>query len=157
MGEGLRDFMTDLKGPTGACASCISRRAFLADSAALAALATLAAACADATAPRQFGPLTIKVSDFPDLATLDRFVKADSARAVKRTGASSFAAFSLSCTHEGTEVNLVNNATTFFCPNHSSQFDNDGQVTVGPAAAPLASLTTSYDPVTDQLTIGGLA
>jgi Rieske Fe-S protein len=138
------------------CASCISRRAFLADSAALAALAALATACGDVTGPHQnFGPLDITVSEFAGLATLNRFVLADGSRAVKRTGAGTFAAFGLSCTHEGTIVNLANNSTTFICPNHGSQFDNNGQATVGPASGTLVALTTSYDAATDTLTIGG--
>src|SRR4051812_14794246 len=158
MGEGLRDSMTDVIAERSrACAGCISRRAFLADSAALAALAMLATSCADAsTAPRQFGPLTVTVASFPDLETVNRFVKVDDARAVKRTGTGTFAAFSLSCTHEGTEVDLVNNNTSFFCPNHESRFDNNGQVTVGPAVSPLIGLPTTYDAATDQLTIAGL-
>jgi Rieske Fe-S protein len=156
MGEGLRDTMIGVNAErSAACGNCISRRAFFADSTAIAALAMLAASCSELTAPRQFDPITIKVSDFPDLATLNRFVKADGARAVKRTGTGTFAAFGLACTHEGTAVNLVDNSTTFFCPNHESRFDNNGQVTVGPAAAPLESLVTSYDAATGMLFVDG--
>src|SRR4051812_44633756 len=126
-------------GISGACAGCISRRAFLADSAALAALATLAAACTDATSPRRFEPLTIKVGDFPELGTLNRFAKPDDFRVVKRTGTGTFVAFDRSCTHEFTPVDPTNDGSTFICPNHGSRFDNNGAVTLGPASAPLAS------------------
>jgi cytochrome b6-f complex iron-sulfur subunit len=154
MGQSLRDSMNSDR--LTSCASCISRRAFFADSAALAALAALAAACGDVTGPHQnFGPIDITVSSFAGLATLNRFVLADGFRAVKRTGTGTFAAVGLSCTHEGTVVNLTNNSTTFICPNHGSQFDNNGQATTGPATGTLVVLTTSYDAATDTLTIGG--
>ena len=138
------------------CAGCITRRGFLGQSATLAALAALAAACGEPTSPgKKFEPITFKVADFPALTALNVFVTPDFNRAVKRTGTGTFAAFSLSCTHEGTTVGFADNSTTFLCPNHLSRFGNDGQVTEGPASSPLVSLTTTYDSATDMLTVGG--
>ena len=135
------------------CEGCVSRRAFLAQSAAAAFLA----ACGDgdiggAVITNPVTSTTITVSAFPRLATAGTLVLIDGLRAVKRTGASSFLALSRACTHQGTPVEL--SGTGFLCPNHGSQFDNDGHVTVGPADRNLPVLATTYDPATDILTIG---
>jgi Rieske Fe-S protein len=76
-------------------------------------------------------------------------------RAVVRTQLSppAFIALSLICTHQGCDAS-VNSPTLIECPCHGSQFGNDGQVIRGPAQLPLAQIRTSYDPQSDQLTIG---
>ncbi len=51
---------------------------------------------------------------------------------------SGFRALSLVCTHLGCTVET--NAEGFACPCHGSRFDRAGQVTHGPAGAPLAWL-----------------
>jgi Rieske Fe-S protein len=153
MVEGLRDSMSGVtSGLSGACASCISRRAFLVDSAALAAVAALFAACGEAGITPPTGKVEVKVSDFPGLATNDTLVLIDSLRAAKRTGATTFVAWSRLCTHEGTPVDLSGNS--FLCPNHGSRFDLNGAATIGPATQSLGQLATAYDQVTDILTIG---
>ena len=145
--------MSDVaSGWPSACASCVSRRAFLADAATIAALVTLFAGCGEGPVEPPSGKIEVKVSDFPGLAAMNQLVLIDGKRAAKRTGAASFAAFSRLCTHEGTPVDI--SGTGFICPNHGSRFDNDGGVTLGPASQPLATLTTSYDAASDVLTIG---
>jgi Rieske Fe-S protein len=148
--------MTDASStPTNSCVDCISRRGFVARSAGLAAVAAFFAACGDPggiTEP--VAQKQITVSEFPGLANLNQLVLIDGQRAVKRTGAASFAAFSRACTHEGTAVAVVNSGTTFECPNHGARYDNNGHVTFGPAKRDLAVLATQYDPATDVLTIG---
>ena len=144
--------MDETPQPRGACASCISRRAFLADTATIAALTTLFAACAESPVEPPSGQVQVKVSSFPGLATNNQLVLIDSKRAAKRTGTATFVAWSRLCTHEGTPVDV--SGTGFVCPNHGSRFDNTGAVTLGPATSPLAQLTTSYDAATDMLTIG---
>jgi len=135
------------------CAGCVSRRAFLGQ-AGLAAAAVLAA-CGDGqigggpTGP--VTPVSVKVSDFPGLATTNLLVNVNAQITAKRTGVATFVAFSRSCTHEGTRVELQGSG--FLCPNHLSQFNNNGQVIVGPATRNLASLTTTYDASTDLLSI----
>jgi cytochrome b6-f complex iron-sulfur subunit len=149
------------------CEDCLSRRAFLAKSTlAVAGVAALTTGCGDgqiggsgATGPLPTG-LTLKVSTVPALATVGTlaFHPQDLRVAIKRTGPASFLALSTTCTHEGTRIDIVNNAQSFECPNHGSRFDSDGNVTRGPNAAgtvtKLPSFVTSYDATTDILTIG---
>jgi cytochrome b6-f complex iron-sulfur subunit len=104
--------------------------------------------------------LTLKVSTVPALATVGvlALVPTESRVAVKRTGPATFLALSTTCTHEGTMLDIVNNALSFECPNHGSRFDSNGNVTRGPNAAGTATnlpiLPTSYDATTDILSIG---
>ena len=149
------------------CEDCLSRRAFLAKSTlAVAGVAALTAGCGDgqiggsgATGPLPSG-LTLKVSTVPELATVGllAYVPPDGRVAVKRTGPTSFLALSTTCTHEGTHLDIVNNETSFECPNHGSRFDSNGIVTRGPNASGtvtnLPTLATSYDATTDILKIG---
>jgi len=144
--------------PFSGCDGCLSRRAFLTQSAIAAATAAFLAACGDGdigaggaiTVP--VINATITVSAFPGLATVGTLVLVDGLRAVKRTGATTFVAFSRACTHQGFPLDLQGSG--FFCNNHGSQFDNNGNVIVGPATQNLTQLATSYDPATDILTIG---
>jgi Rieske Fe-S protein len=147
MDEGIRDGVT-LPG----CENCVSRRTFLAEAGALAAVAAFFAACGDVGITDPTGTVVVTVSEFPGLATPNQLVLIDGSRAVKRTGATTFAAYSRACTHEGTRINL--SGTGFVCPNHGARFDNNGNVTAGPANRALTKLATSYDAATDKLTIG---
>ena len=148
------------------CEDCISRRAFLArGTLAVAGVAAVATGCGDGqiggSVPTQpiITDLTLKVSTVPALATVGllAFHPTDLRVAVKRTGPTSFLALSTTCTHEGTRIDIVNNASSFECPNHGSRFDSNGNVTRGPNAAGTASklptYVTNYDPATDILTI----
>jgi cytochrome b6-f complex iron-sulfur subunit len=149
------------------CEDCLSRRAFLTKSTlAVAGVAALTAGCGDgqiggvgATGPLPTG-LTLKVSTVPALATVGvlTFHPTDLRVAIKRTGPASFLALSTTCTHEGTRIDIVNNALSFECPNHGSRFDSDGNVTRGPNASGtvtrLPILATTYNAATDVLTIG---
>ncbi len=149
------------------CEDCLSRRAFLTRSTlAVAGVAALSAGCGDgqiggvgATGPLPTG-LTLKVSTVPALATVGvlTFHPTDLRVAIKRTGPASFLALSTTCTHEGTRIDIVNNALSFECPNHGSRFDSDGNVTRGPNASGtvtrLPILATTYNAVTDILAIG---
>jgi Rieske Fe-S protein len=153
MAEGVRDVVSGaVSQGFGVCGSCISRRSFLADVATIAALAALFAGCADTGITDPTEPLEVKVGDFPGLATINQLVLVDGQRAAKRTGDATFAAFSRACTHEGTRINL--SGSGFLCPNHGAQYDNNGNVTLGPASRSLTHLATSYDSATDTLTIG---
>src|SRR4051794_31850359 len=119
------------------CKDCLNRREFLAKSAVAAAALALVEACGDGqigptgvTAGTN-GPVTIKVADFPGLATTGSLVQVPNQTiAVIRTGTSSFAAFSTVCAHESCETSVRNNR--FECPCHGSVFTNTGAVVVGP-------------------------
>jgi Rieske Fe-S protein len=137
---------------SGACANCITRRAFVAEAAALAAVAAFFTACGEPGITPPTGQVQVKVSDFPGLATTNQLVLIDSRRAAKRTGTDAFVAWSRLCTHEGTPVDI--SGSGFVCANHGSRFDNEGNVTLSPATEPLARLATQYDAATDTLTIG---
>ena len=56
--------------------------------------------------------------------------------------ATSFAAISQACTHEGTTITYQGNGV-FYCPNHGAQFNTSGGVTRGPASSSLKSYTKS--------------
>jgi cytochrome b6-f complex iron-sulfur subunit len=149
------------------CHDCLSRREFLTKSTlAVAGAAALVSGCGDGqigptAAPTLSGPLTLKVSTVPALATVGQLAihPTDGGVAIKRTGAATFLALSTTCTHEGTRINLQSN-NSFECPNHGSRFDADGNVTRQPNAPGNAShlLTyfTRYDAPTDTLTISAL-
>lgn len=147
------------------CEHCLNRRAFLAKSILAGTAAALAAGCGNGV----FGPplpahsgggvpagqLTITVSQYPGLAIVGTLVQVGLERAVVRTQATppAFDALSLICTHQGCDA-AVSSPTLIECPCHGSQFGSDGHVIRGPAQLPLAHITSSYNPQTDELTIG---
>lgn len=56
---------------------------------------------------------------------------------VYRFSENEYSALYLKCTHQGNEVNAYGDKLV--CSAHSSEFDNKGNVTVGPATLPLRS------------------
>lgn len=141
------------------CEDCVNRREFLARSALAAAAAALAVGCGNGqigpsapTSPGGNSTNTITVGDFPQLANVGTLVKVNNFQAVKRTGAATFAAYSMVCTHQGCLTQLSSNV--FFCPCHGAEFDASGRVVRGPASRALGQFSTAYDPATDTLTIG---
>lgn len=143
------------------CSNCLNRREFIARAGGAAAVAAVVA-CGDGlvSAPgiRPSGSITqfsLTVASVPGLATIGTLVRVgpDSQVAAKRVDGTTFEAFDMRCTHEGCVVNLTGDQR-FLCPCHGSRFANDGSVINGPAERPLDELPTSYNPATDQLTIG---
>jgi cytochrome b6-f complex iron-sulfur subunit len=140
----------------GPDAADISRRVFLSQSAMLAALAALAACgvSADSTAPNIPAGTTLKVSDYPALASTNgvALVSISGAPlAVVRTSATSFVALSRVCPHQGGIVNQ--SGSGFLCPNHGAQFTLSGQWVGGQRTSSLRSYTTSFDATTGVLSI----
>lgn len=141
------------------CQDCLNRRDFLARSAIAAAALVAAEGCGDG----QIGPtavslgtgVTIAIANFPDLATVGRLVAIPGDRAVVRTSATTFQAFSRVCTHRGCETGVVNNR--FECPCHGSVFAVDGSVVRGPSdgtsITPLPARTVTFDATSGTLTI----
>ncbi|MEO8619879.1 MAG: Rieske 2Fe-2S domain-containing protein [bacterium] len=153
--------MTDTRN-TG-CASCVSRRDFL-GRVALVAGAIIATGCgavsdltAVSTGPLPGGSITVKLSDYAGLATIGQPVEIRTAGgslagvAAVRTGASSFIALGMACTHEGAKVNIQ--GQIFDCPNHGARFNSTGAVTKGPASRALASRSVVYDATADTLVV----
>lgn len=142
-----------------ACEQCLNRREFLARSALAAAALAVPEACGDG----QIGPTqvsagsgtTIRIADFPGLATAGTLVDIGDQRAVIRTGASTFLALSKICTHEGCETNVTNNR--FECPCHGSIFASDGSVVRGPSTdggvSHLQVFATTFDAAAGTLTV----
>jgi Rieske Fe-S protein len=145
------------------CQSC-TRRDFLARSAVAAAALVAVEGCGDGqigpAAPAGDGgaPVTIRVADFPDLATVGTVVDIGGSRALVRTSATpaAFRGLSKVCTHQQCITDVRNNR--FECPCHGSIFANDGAVVRGPNVAnsgitPLRTLTTSFDPTRGEVTV----
>lgn len=142
------------------CADCVNRREFLARSG-LAAAAIVATACGDgqigptAPTPTPGGLVTIRLADHPSLATVGGVAEVNRTYGVRRTGASTFIAYSLLCTHAGCPTEL--RANRWVCDCHGSRFDLDGRVLAGPANRPLDALSTRYDAAAGTVTIGASA
>lgn len=152
-----------VEGP--ACESCVSRRAFLTRVAMASAAIAVAAACgagADSVTgvsggPLPGGPQTFTLADYAGLATVGQPVelRGSSGRgigvAAVRTGATTFIALGMSCTHQGTKVDIAGQG--FSCPNHGAQFSTTGAVTRGPATQPLFRHDVSYDANAGTITV----
>ena len=155
------------------CEDCLNRRAFLTRSAlAKAAALVVIEGCGDG----QIGPsvphltgggdpnlpaspgLTIKLSDFPALATIGTVVDLgpSTQRALVRTSATTFLGLSRVCTHQQCDTEVHNNE--FECPCHGSIFSASGSVIRGPniensGITPLRPLATTFDPVANTVTV----
>ena len=152
------------------CENCLNRRDFLAKSALAAAALIAAEACGDG----QIGPpiprvaaggdpnapvtpgVTVTIANFPALATVGKLVDVQTERALIRTGASTFQAFSKICTHQQCITDIRNNQ--FQCPCHGSVYASDGSVIKGPdvensGITPLHALACTFDPTNGTVAI----
>lgn len=109
------------------------------------------------TSPGTGLPLTVKVSDFPALATVGGMARVDNGSGIPvaavRAGDSSFVAFSLVCPHQGFLVNIIG-GSSFLCSGHGARFNAAGQWTGGQPTGNLSALALSYDQVAGTLVIG---
>ena len=157
---------TEMNGACGHCgdahrtdhaADGIGRRTFLAQSALLAASALLASCMGGdiATAPTTISPTTLKVSDYPSLASAGGIALVSisgAPMAVVRTGATSFVTLSRVCPHQG---NIVNQSGSgFLCPGHGARFAADGTWIGGERTSSLRSYSTTYDSAAGTITVG---
>lgn len=53
-----------------------------------------------------------------------------------------YRAFNRACTHQGTPVNYQSSSKKFICPNHGSEFDQEGTALTGPATIALRKFNT---------------
>jgi len=134
------------------------RREFLTVSAASALTVLLTNACGGSggDAAVLTGPVSfsVQVSSYPGLANVGGIARVDNGGtpiAAVRTGADTFAAFSLICPHRGCTVGI--NGSSFRCPCHGATFASSGVWTGGQQTSGLAAFSTSYDSTTDTLTI----
>lgn len=137
------------------CGGC-TRRDFLA-SGTLAAVATLLAGCSasDSTSPFS-GTFSVKLADYPALATVGGMAQVSSTGApvaVVRSSTASYRAFSLRCPHEGATVQV--SGGMFRCPLHGATFNSSGSWTGGQPARALTEYKATLNAAGDTLTIGG--
>ena len=152
------------------CDDCINRRNFLAKSALAAAALVVAEGCGDGqigpSVPNRTtggdpnipinGPVVVKISDHPGLATVGTVVDIGGERALVRTGTTTFRGLSRICTHEQCDTDVRNNR--FECPCHGSIFAADGSVIRGPNVAnsgitPLRTLLATFDAGAGTVTV----
>lgn len=140
------------------CKDCLNRREFLAKSALAAAALAVIEGCGDgqigptAVSGTIGGPVLVKIADYPGLANTGTVVQINGQLiGVVRTGASTFVASSMVCTHEGCPTLVESNQ--FFCNCHGSLFAANGDLLRGPATRALDHFTTSFDAATGTLTI----
>jgi Rieske Fe-S protein len=145
--------------PCGGCTvNALDRRTFL-SAVSLAAVVAVLEACGIPTDPNAVtggtgGSFTVKVADFPALASTGGVARVDSGgspTALVRTGTSTFAAFSMVCTHQGTTINIT--SVGFTCPNHGARFGKDGVWQGGQVTTNLRSFTTTFDAATGTVAI----
>lgn len=64
---------------------------------------------------------------------------------VAHTMSDTYVALSVTCTHQGNNVEYLSGNNQFYCPAHGSRFASDGSVVNGPAQSPLARYNTSLN------------
>lgn len=154
-------------GGTCGCGASLPRRAFVGRGALGALGALVLSACGDGdiggtypTDPFPTGPLTINLSDFPELAVVGGLARVDGDSptpvAIVRTGPTTFDAISLVCPHQGATVDLVA-PSSFRCPSHLAEFSATGVWTGGKSTGDLTALGVTYDASAGTLTINGPA
>lgn len=134
------------------------RREFITASVASAVTVLLTTSCGGSgggsaviTGPVSF---SVQVSNYPALANIGGIARVDMGGtpvAAVRTGADTFAAFSLICPHRGCTVGI--NGSAFRCPCHGAMFASTGTWIGGQRTTNLGSFTTSYDATSGVLTI----
>src|SRR5581483_4562480 len=103
--------------------------------------------------------LTVTLANFPALATVGGYARVDSGAAgvtpvgLARTGTSTFVAYSLVCTHQGTTI--AQSSVGWTCPNHGAEFSSTGALILGPATTALTSFPCTYNATAGTVTIGG--
>ena len=140
----------------------LSRRTFLAGACSLATLGLGAALLADDAQAatgikrRKDGRVEVSVKKITGLSSVGGVVLLGKVKgvptAVTRTGANTYTALDLRCTHQGVPVNL--GGPGWVCPAHGSQFESNGDVVRGPAAANLAIMKSQWNGKNSTLIVG---
>jgi Rieske Fe-S protein len=136
----------------------INRRDFVTFGAAALAMAALAACGVggdSVTSPKSLNSASIKISDFPALATVGGVATTavdGTPIAVVRTSSSSFSVFSRICPHQGSTIGTT--STGFRCPNHGATFNLQGVWIGGQRTNNMYSYAATYDATAGTITIG---
>ena len=138
------------------CAGCavrgatVSRRDFV-SAATMSAVAIALTACGggddESSGPTSpgTGQINVTLSSFPVLATVGATVKVRNSPPVALARTSTgLVAFSLSCTHQGTTVNIGTDFS-IVCPNHGARFTAAGVWTGGQPTSNLVRLPVTLD------------
>lgn len=72
---------------------------------------------------------------------------------IARTLADNWIAVSSVCTHESTTVKYISGSSIFQCPNHGSEFKENGAVSKGPAASALKKYNVTFTANTNTLRV----
>ena len=120
----------------------ISRRSLFAGVCAVVALggSEVPAAANAAVKKLPGGRLSVNLKAVPALAKVGGATRIGSVNgvpvAIARTGTSKYMAFNLLCPHQG--VTVTRNENGWVCKAHSSEFEADGDLVLGPATTGLA-------------------
>jgi cytochrome b6-f complex iron-sulfur subunit len=133
----------------------VDRRAFIAQSTMIAALAALAGSCSS----NPFGvtldqSVTVSLADYPELADeggVARLRDVTVPIAVVNLGSGEYAALSLVCPHQGGPVSW--NGSEFWCSEHGATFAEDGRWTGGQPTSHLREYNVTFDDVAGTVTV----
>lgn len=140
-----------------------SRRTFLIGMCGAAALAGLGpvlladnAVAATGIKRKKNGQVVVTVAKVPALRKANGRVMLGNVKgtpvAIVRTGAKTYEALNLRCTHQGVTVGA--DADGWLCPAHGSQFALDGELERGPALSNLATVRSRWNSRKGTLTVG---
>jgi cytochrome b6-f complex iron-sulfur subunit len=72
---------------------------------------------------------------------------------IVRLTSTMFVTLSAICTHQSCIVQFSSTAKDLVCPCHGARFATSGAVTMGPAAVPLTTYTTTYDAASETVSV----
>jgi cytochrome b6-f complex iron-sulfur subunit len=119
-----------------------------------AALMAVLASCKNSTADAIIPAGGIQIDLTTNLLAVGSYIYNSGiiiARVAAGNAATSFAAVSQNCTHEGTTI-MYQGSGIFHCPNHGAEFNTSGGVTRGPATSSLKSYTETVSGTTLSIT-----
>lgn len=85
------------------------------------------------------GKLSVKLADLPALSAVGGAMRIGSIKGVPvgiaRVGTNKYTAFNLRCPHQG--ITVTKTESGWMCKAHNSEFENDGDLLLGPATTGL--------------------
>ena len=119
----------------------ISRRSLFAGACAVVALggSEIPAAANAVVKKLPGGKLSVKLADLPALSAVGGAMRIGSIKGVPvgiaRVGTNKYTAFNLRCPHQG--ITVTKTESGWMCKAHNSEFENDGDLLLGPATTGL--------------------
>ena len=88
------------------------------------------------------GKLSVKLKELPALSSVGGAMRIGSIKGVAvgiaRVGTNKYTAFNLRCPHQG--ITVTKTESGWMCNAHNSEFENDGDLVLGPATTGLAKV-----------------